>query len=88
VQVTATCINEFGHVVLMSKDARPSSSFPLYSKGHLAQHIYLPTTTYSISDMADPSGAAPQPGPDDISTAILRPKKSCVFLLRLAGSDV
>ncbi|KAF8909273.1 P-loop containing nucleoside triphosphate hydrolase protein [Gymnopilus junonius] len=26
--------------------------------------------------MADPSGAAPQPGPDDISTAILRPKKS------------
>ncbi|KAG8882423.1 AAA ATPase cdc48, partial [Tulasnella sp. 403] len=24
----------------------------------------------------DPSGAAPQPGPDDISTAILRPKKS------------
>ncbi|PPQ73003.1 hypothetical protein CVT26_014679 [Gymnopilus dilepis] len=26
--------------------------------------------------MADPSGAAPQPGPDDVSTAILRPKKS------------
>ncbi|KAJ3512956.1 hypothetical protein NLJ89_g3225 [Agrocybe chaxingu] len=26
--------------------------------------------------MADPSGAPPQPGPDDISTAILRPKKS------------
>ncbi|KAG6817312.1 hypothetical protein H0H87_010329 [Tephrocybe sp. NHM501043] len=26
--------------------------------------------------MADPSGAAPQPGPNDISTAILRPKKS------------
>ncbi|KAJ3709562.1 P-loop containing nucleoside triphosphate hydrolase protein [Lentinula guzmanii] len=26
--------------------------------------------------MADPSGAAPQPGPNDVSTAILRPKKS------------
>ncbi|EJD07519.1 AAA ATPase [Fomitiporia mediterranea MF3/22] len=26
--------------------------------------------------MADPSGAPPQPGPDDTSTAILRPKKS------------
>jgi hypothetical protein len=26
--------------------------------------------------MADPSGAPPQPGPNDISTAILRPKKS------------
>ncbi|KAF7985776.1 hypothetical protein HWV62_393 [Athelia sp. TMB] len=26
--------------------------------------------------MADPSGAAPQPGPNDTSTAILRPKKS------------
>ncbi|KNZ78831.1 Cell division cycle protein 48 like protein [Termitomyces sp. J132] len=26
--------------------------------------------------MADPSGAPPQPGPDDVSTAILRPKKS------------
>ncbi|KAF8148376.1 CDC48 domain 2-like protein [Pholiota molesta] len=26
--------------------------------------------------MANPSGAAPQPGPDDVSTAILRPKKS------------
>lgn len=28
--------------------------------------------------MADPSGAAPQPGPNDTSTAILRPKKSYV----------
>ena len=28
--------------------------------------------------MADPSGAAPQPGPDDVATAILRPKKSYV----------
>lgn len=26
--------------------------------------------------MADPSGAAPQPGPNDVATAILRPKKS------------
>lgn len=34
-------------------------------------------TQYTI-DMADPSGAAPQPGPDDVSTAILRPKKSYV----------
>lgn len=30
--------------------------------------------------MADPSGAAPQPGPDDTSTAILRPKKSYVLI--------
>jgi transitional endoplasmic reticulum ATPase len=30
--------------------------------------------------MADPSGAAPQPGPYDTSTAILRPKKSYVKL--------
>lgn len=30
--------------------------------------------------MADPSGAAPQPGPNDVSTAILRPKKSCVTI--------
>ena len=28
--------------------------------------------------MADPSGAPPQPGPNDVSTAILRPKKSYV----------
>lgn len=31
--------------------------------------------------MADPSGAPPQPGPNDISTAILRPKKSYVYPL-------
>ncbi|KAJ7582282.1 P-loop containing nucleoside triphosphate hydrolase protein [Mycena floridula] len=39
--------------------------------------------------MADPSGAAPQPGPDDISTAILRPKKSPNRLLvdDSAGDD-
>ncbi|PPQ70843.1 hypothetical protein CVT24_001050 [Panaeolus cyanescens] len=32
--------------------------------------------THLSYKMADPSGAAPQPGPDDVSTAILRPKKS------------
>ena len=35
--------------------------------------------------MADPSGAPPQPGPDDISTAILRPKKSRVFFFYAAS---
>ncbi|KAF9026330.1 AAA-domain-containing protein [Hymenopellis radicata] len=34
--------------------------------------------------MADPSGAAPQPGPNDVSTAILRPKKSYVPAVLLA----
>ncbi|KZV82495.1 hypothetical protein EXIGLDRAFT_778507 [Exidia glandulosa HHB12029] len=37
----------------------------------LLTHHHLPHVT-----MADPSGAAPQPGPNDVSTAILRPKKS------------
>ncbi|CAG8777511.1 14768_t:CDS:2, partial [Acaulospora colombiana] len=36
-----------------------------------------PQSPYLLQQtMADPSGAPPQPGPNDVATAILRPKKS------------
>ena len=37
--------------------------------------------------MATPSGAPPAPGPDDVSTAILRPKKSWVPISCVAWKD-
>ena len=49
-----------------------SSSLSLYL--HSFHHLLFTTT----HDMADPSGAPSGPGPNDTSTAILRPKKSCV----------
>lgn len=58
---------------LIDKDARPLLS--LQSLLSLQPPQLVPDSLR----MADPSGAAPQPGPNDISTAILRPKKSCVF---------
>jgi len=58
---------KFGRVGKQCKDARPINLPHRLTFNH--QHN--PT-------MADPSGAAPQPGPDDVATAILRPKKSYV----------
>ncbi len=44
-------------------------------KSELLCSPHIPYNTRTII-MADPSGAPLQPGPDDLSTAILRPKKS------------
>lgn len=55
---------------------------PLFPPDSLSFLTTLLLTSISHSDhcttMADPSGAAPGPGPNDVSTAILRPKKSYV----------
>lgn len=60
-----------------TQGGRASIFLPLYFRATygLVSH-YLLSTLITTFTMADPSGAAPQPGPDDISTAILRPKKS------------
>lgn len=59
----------------MSLDARPLQSPAQF----LLSSQPLPPLVQVSFRMADPSGAPPQPGPNDTSTAILRPKKSYVY---------